>query len=719
MLLDDLSSRGEATQPCVLIVDDDKLVRLVGRAAVEQSGFVVREAETGEAAMEVCLDQPPDIVLLDVRLPGMDGFETCRRLRRSSLGRHLPVVMLTGLDDLRSIEQAYQAGATDFAVKPVNWTILCHRLEYMLRASRSEARLRQSEAQLANAQRIARLGYWEWDRTSRVFSASEETLSIVGRHAEDLATLDAFVGCIHPDEREDFEALISDLATGSEPEERECRVLRPDGSERVFRQRAEACCDGDGRFVGIMATLQDVSAYRKAERRATFLAHYDPVTGLPNRRSLVSHLGTLIDEAARAGRRLAVLSLDIDRFKRINETLGYRAGDDMLQLVAERLVSSVRVSDVIGRSSTTRLPVNVARFGGDEFIVVVPDLVDVENATAVARRLARTVGEPFEQDGQAVALTTSIGIAVFPQNGVDAVSLLRSAATAMNHVKAAGGDAYRFYAESMNSDGRERLDLEAALRRAIERGELELFYQPQYDLQSRQMLSVEALLRWNHPRLGQIPPGKFIPVAEESGLISELGDWVLDEVCGQLMAWKEQGLERIRVGVNLAGRQFRDPEFVDRLRQRIERAELPRGCIDLELTESTLMESGNASVETLRRLKELGLGLAIDDFGVGFSSLNYLRDFPVDCLKIDRGFVRGLPDRREDVSITHAIIALAKSLHLRVVAEGVENEQQLDFLDRAGCDLIQGFLLARPMPAAELTARLCRNRVSERSPAVA
>jgi len=468
------------------------------------------------------------------------------------------------------------------------------------------------------------------------------------------------------------------------------------GRRRYISASGEALFDDDGHFLGYRGTSRDVSLRKQAEARIRYLATHDELTALPNRVMFSELLSHVLENSRRNKRRFAVFFIDLDRFKFINDNLGHEAGDTLLREVATRLKTSLRSGDV------------VARLGGDEFVVLLPDMHDNEHAGTVARKLQSAIIRPVEISGQEWRVTASIGISTFPDDAQNEASLMKHADIAMYHAKEEGKNNFQFYDGRLKERSLERLALETHLRRAIERNELSLHYQPKLELATNRLSGVEALLRWNSAELGAVTPARFIPLAEETGLIIPIGKWVLRTACAQLMAWQRAGLPTVRVAVNLSPRQLSDPNLVADVRAALAETGMPPDLLELEVTESSVMHNIERAVQVLTALKTMGVRLAIDDFGTGYSSLAQLKRFPIDTLKVDRSFIREIPDDPEDRAIAEAIIAMGRTLSLTVIAEGVETPAQQEFLRAHGCDQMQGFYFSKPIAADEF-AELLRN----------
>jgi diguanylate cyclase (GGDEF)-like protein/PAS domain S-box-containing protein len=473
-------------------------------------------------------------------------------------------------------------------------------------------------------------------------------------------------------------------------------LLRKDGSLVWVLENGSLIEGPEGQV--IEGTLIDITERRRAEEQVKHLAFHDTLTGLPNRLLFNDRLDMAVVQAHRTQQRLATLFLDLDRFKVINDSLGHSVGDELLRRVAERVTDCIREGDT------------VARLGGDEFTVLVPSLSREEDAAKIAQKILEAVRLPFFIDERELFVTTSIGAAIYPTDGTDAETLLRNADTAMYRAKDQGRDNYQLYTPAMNSKALEQLSLESRLRQALHNDELVLHYQPLIDLRTGQIRGAEALLRWRHPTLGLIPPGQFIPLAELSGLIVPIGQWVLRTACAQVRSWHQMGYPNLTMAVNLSSRQFQQTDLVHQVTEALELSQLPAGALDLEITESNAMQNAEISISTLGHLKNLGVSLSMDDFGTGYSSLNYLKRFPIDRIKIDQSFVRDITEDADDAAIATAMIAMAHSLQLSVVAEGVETEEQLIFLRQHLCDEMQGFLFSKPIPPEKFEELLRTNR---------
>ncbi|MBI5719166.1 MAG: EAL domain-containing protein [Burkholderiales bacterium] len=706
------TSAQASVRPHVLVVDDDAGGRRLTRATLNRAGFAVSEAGDGRAALEAMRAGIPDLVLLDVSMPVMDGFTACAELRRLPGGERVPVVMMTGLDDTASIERAFEAGATDFITKPINWAVLPHRVRYMMRASAAIDELQQNQKRLSNAQRIGEMGDWEWDLRDNRVSSSEQAWRIFG-HAElpRAARPEDFFAAVHAEDAQRLRHAFAGATARGEGFAFDHRMQLADGGVRHVHQQVEVAERGaEGQALRLAGVVHDITRRKDAEEQIRRLAYYDPLTGLPNRLLFVEQLERALAQAARHARRLSIMFVDLDNFKRVNDTLGHRAGDELLRKASARLAGALRAHDALARGAEASvLPEqNIARLGGDEFIVMLTDVHAVEHVAGVAQRLVQTLAEPITVQGTEVFVGGSVGVATYPEDGTDIDTLLMNADTAMYRAKALGRGGFQLYDRSMNALALDRLHMETRLRRALERDEFVLHYQPRVDVVSGRIVGAEALIRWQHPERGLLPPAEFIPLVEDAGLVIPIGEWAIQTVCRQSAAWAAAGLNPVPIAVNLASTHLRERGLPARVAQALAAHGVPASCLEIEVTESILLADPELSISIAQELAAMGVMLSIDDFGTGYSSMSYLKKLPIAALKIDRSFVRDLETDPDDAAIVSAIVALAHSLKLKVVAEGVETPAQLSFLQSVRCDQYQGFLTSRAVSVPEFERLLHR-----------
>ena len=794
----------KSTQPQitrVLVIDDEEAARLMMQATLEKAGFQVDTAGDYQGARLQFKKQRPDLVLLDVLLPDGDGFSLCRELLQQYPGHDLPIAMVTGLDDLESINKAYESGATDFITKPVSWGTLPYRLQYLLRASRAFADLSLSESKtralLSNLPdiiiRLHRegavldmqvgsyvfdMGEWlhpaedgsyhlpsdiaaligtridaalrgkgmqmlefQWSRDpmcvrhwearivprdrqevllvvreitqrrqqenqlrlwAKVFEASNEAIlitdanfriisvnrayeTIMGYREQDVLGVDTLEVGAKLQTYSFYRNLVSLLKERGHWQG-ELINQRKSGEEFPSWFSVTQVTNSRGEPEHYIAIFNDITEHKNSRAQIEFLAHHDALTGLPNRILLNDRLEMAITQVRRQGEKLGILFIDLDRFKNVNDSLGHGVGDQILQEAAKRLTANVRTGDT------------VSRLGGDEFVVLFPRVRTEGNLADLTIKLREQLQLPYTVDGISLHITPSIGIAVYPDDGEDPNTLIKNADAAMYLAKEKGRNNYQFYTPTLNAKTLDRLKLESDLRSAIDAGDFELHYQPQIIGSSGQLWGLEALIRWRHRERGLISPAEFIPLAEETGLIVGLGDWVLVQAVKQLAEWRRQGHNHLVVSVNISALQFRQGDFLDRVKHILQEAQLVPDAIELELTETMLMQDVQSAIQTLKGLRELGFRIAIDDFGTGFSSLNYLRHLPINVLKIDQSFVREMLQEPESLAIVESIIALAQALGKETIAEGVETRAEFDVLQARGCRLMQGYFFARPMP---------------------
>jgi len=803
---------------------------------ISEIGVDVRVAINGPTALRYAnLEPRPDLVLLDVMMPEMDGHNVLRALRAQASTRDIPVIFVTALDSTQDEEIGLQEGAVDYIAKPIRPAILRARVLAQLELKKSRdfllsqkvwleqevnrrvAENQQLETRLQLALNTAGFGVWEHDYNSGRNEWSPSLSAMLGRRAGPATTAQA-LELMHPQDRPQFNECLSAASDEIHIEELRMqhqqghwvwtelrgRVLQRDAqgqprrilgtmadisrrkadeellklSSVVFTGISDGVCitdaqghimltndaftkvtgysaddarghnprmlrsgihgeafyrnlwdtltqhsswqgeitnrrkdgelvtewlsisavsDAAGQTSHYVGIFSDLSERQAAAQRIQYLSSFDPLTNLPNRNLFSDRLGQALINAHRFNRETAVILLDLDRFRFINDTLGAPTGDKILVEMARRLNLQVRDGDTIGRRS------------GNEFGFCMANLSHESDVIALAQRMLEATTEPFDIDGQSIVITASIGISIAPRNGNDTEVLLMSADTALLRAKKGGRNTFRFYSPEMDADAERRLALEAALRSALNNNELTVFYQPQVGLDSGNLIGMEALLRWNHPKHGAIAPVEFIPIAEETGLILSIGEWVLRMACLQTRRWLDLGFVNLRIAVNLSARQFRQANLSGLVSSILSESGLPPGALELEITESAFIDDIDEAIRQCRALKALGCKLSLDDFGTGYSSLAYVSRFPFDKIKIDQGFVRDIIENPVNAAIATATIVMARSLNLMVLAEGVETEAQASFLRSRHCDSMQGYLFSKPVPAAEFELLLVTN----------
>jgi len=686
----------------ILVVDRDEGTRGRIQYALHNAGYEVVPAATGPEALRSFGDGSRfGLVMLDLGLPAIDGHPLCAWIRDMA-GELLPIVMITGADDVRSVGAAYDAGATDFITTPIEPALLGYRVRHLLRVHRALADLRAAESRnLAILEAIPDL-LFELDGDGRYLdyhSPPNDPLAlpaeqILGRTVHEVLPEHAANVCMS--------ALEAAAEKGSSTG-KTFKLELPQGD--FWFELSVARKSDSGATPRFMVLSRNITERMAAEYRIRKMAFFDGLTGLPNRGYFMRRLDRHIRHAQESATKIAILFMDLDGFKNINDTLGHSFGDRLLRAAAQRLLHALRPDDMVRPYKNDAL--ELARLGGDEFISLVLRMGARDEALVVANRILTVMRQPFLLDERQLTLTTSIGIAVYPDDGADPATLLKHGDTAMYHAKDSGRDNCQFYSATMTRHAVRNLELDESLRVAEERNELALHYQLQLDIVSETVHSIEALVRWKHPTHGDVPPGNFIPLAERNGMILPIGRWILRTACLQAAHWRRSG-RPTRIAVNISALQWRDPRFVDMVFEALAETQLPAELLELEMTETAVMENTDATLAQLRTLRAQGVRIALDDFGTGYSSLSYLSRMPLTSLKIDRAFISGLPAASHNRAIVRAILAMARSLNLSVTAEGVETQEQANILHAMGCDVLQGFLFSRPVPAGDIPALLDR-----------
>lgn len=665
----------------ILVVDDERVNRAMLSHLLKRNGYSADEAADGEAALLKISEESFDLVLLDVVMPRMDGYTVLKELRRKFSEFELPVIMVTANNDSGQIVDAFCQGANDYVTKPIDVQVTLARIGTHIRLKHAQVALRDSEQRYALAARGTNDGLWDWNLTTNEVYYSPRWKAMLGLADEDVSrSPECWLRRIHAEDRRRVEGELASHWRGETQHfETELRVLHQDGNYRWMLCRGLAVRDSQGVAQRMAGSLTDITEGKVA----------DALTGLPNRLLFLERLQRAMDHCdQRGGFQFAVLYLDIDNFKLINDSLGHDVGDRLLLSVARRLEDCLRSGDTM-----------VARLGGDEFTVLLERIRSDADAHIVAERILEKLSQPVVLDDREIFASASIGITVTSDRWHKAEHLLREADTAMYHAKAEGKSRYRVFDPSMQEEVSARLELENDLRRAVERNELWLQYQPIVELKSGRLTGFEALVRWQHPRLGLVSPVNFVPIAEETGIIVPIGWWVLREACQQIIQWKEQlpAIGPLMISVNASSKQLSHPDCVQQVAQIIDETGIDPNDLKLELTESAIMDSPELGAQLLAKLRELGVRVGIDDFGTGYSSLAYLHRLPLDVLKVDRSFVSKMIDSQENAAIVRTILALAHSLDLDVVAEGIETDEQRAQLTAMGCEYGQGYLFGRPL----------------------
>ncbi len=665
----------------------------------QQQRYRLKTADSISSGLKALDSETFDVVLLDFELPDSSGFDTPRRVQERA--PEVPIVALTGHSDEEFAARAISMGVQDYLIKGRIVSDLLYRaVLYAIERKKSQQLLKNSEERFRAFFELTGVGAFQADPSGRFVLVNGSFCNIMGYDRDDLLSL-SFGDLTHPDDLpghlKEFELLLNG---GQSQYDTEKRFVHKDGRTVWVHLSMTLLRDAKGRPLRAMGIVQDITGKKSAEEEIKHIADHDALTGLPNRRLFIELTRLEVAQARRNRKKIAFLFLDLDRFKNVNDTLGHGAGDEMLMEVAYRIRRNLRKSDT------------VARVGGDEFNIILPDIARGEDGSEIASKLVASFQAPFFIAGHELRMTASIGISVYPDDDEDMDTLFRYADIAMYYAKKQGRNAFQFYNPAINTRSIERMQMEGWLRRCVERDELSVHYQPQLEIKTGKIISAESLVRWNHPERGLLQPKSFVPLAEETGLIAAIDLWVLNAVCRQVRTWLDAGFPPFSITVNLSARLFQDPELVVKISKILKDTAFPADCLGLEITESVAMSNIEYTAEQLGKLAEMGMHILIDDFGTGYSSLNYLKRLPIGRLKIDRTFIEDIRTDPDDRAIINAVTAMAHNLRMKVIAEGVETEDQLEFLRGAGCDEIQGYLVSKPLPAEEFSKLIASGKFS-------
>lgn len=697
----------------ILIVDDDPVVLKSLKDLLATRGIDANTAIGGREAI-VCLDQKEyDLVLLDLQMPYVNGHDVMRHIKQQKM--NLSIIVVSGETSFEAARDACSQGAYDFLRKPYATDELMITVKNALKEKSLEKQNKRIQNQLHESERLHRYlvntspdiiyildqdGHFSFinDRIETLLGYDNKEL--IGKHYSIL---------VHQKDLEVARYVFNERRVGDRASRNvELRLkCKDDSSPRFFEASTLPIelssmgiyqNEGDPKkktYLGTYGVARDITERKLAEDTINFQAYHDLLTNLPNRALLRDRLSLAISQAKREDEMLAVMFLDLDRFKNINDSLGHVVGDELLQQVSTRLKSCVREGDTL------------ARFGGDEFTLLLPKITrGKDDVSSIAEKINDVLKDPFVIDNNELYVSASIGISIYPRDGTNMDLLIKHADIAMYHVKDTGKNNYKFYSDDMTTPYFQNLSLETGIHKALDNDEFHLMYQPQINLKTGEIVGVEALLRWDHPEHGMITPAEFVPFAEETGMIVEIGHWVLRNACAELRRWRDAGLPEIRMSINMSARQLAEKAIVKHISNILKDYGIPGHCLEIEITENTIMSDMDSVIQKLKALSKKGVFIAIDDFGTGYSSLSYLHKLPIHTLKIDRAFIKEVNMQHSGNSIINTIVAMARGLNLNVIAEGVETQQQLEYLQEIECSEAQGFLFGKPLPADVITQLL-------------
>lgn len=702
----------------VLIIDDNTSILYSTKTLIEAAGYHCIIADGGEAGLNVLNSMPIDIVLLDLSMPGIDGYEVLHQIHQNEI--KADVIVVSGEATFNNATRVIRDGALDFLKKPYKSAELLSIIDRIAYKRSLRRQLELTRNQLEQSEKRYRFIVsnspdiiYMIDHKGFFTFINERVKDLLGYTPEELIG-EHFSVLIHEDDADIANHIFNDRRTGdraTHSAEFRLRCSDPEIEAKAFESSTiviELCAMGiyerqaDGTpYLGTYGVARDITERKKAQAMIHFQAYHDLLTRLPNRELFLDRLHHSISQAARNKSKLAVFFLDMDGFKFINDSLGHVTGDKLLQQVANRLQHTLRDSDT------------VSRIGGDEFSILLPELLDSEEAALVAQKILNEFSSPIVLDNHKITVSFSIGIALYPDDASSTEDLIKYADMAMYHIKGRGKNGYEYFSRNMQSIYHHRHSIEQDIRTALDENQFEAYYQPQYDISNNQIIGLEALIRWNHPTKGLITPDSFIPIAEEIGLIGEIGLFMLHTGCQQLKTWIMDGLQPLKLSINVSPYQLIDSDFDLLLCELVSHYQLPRNRLMIEITETALMQEMDKVLPRLRHLVKCGIGISIDDFGVGYSSLSYLQTLPIEIIKIDRSFLHFSDKGIEKACIIKAIVAMARELEMGIVVEGVETTAQLEFIKQIGCNIVQGFLLGRPAPENEIRQLLLKTNKSQ------
>ena len=691
---------GKVRQPHILIVDDDEYIQSFVGGVLECFDYELSYAGNITKALVLLEQNQPDLILLDIHLIDATGFDLLKIIEGKENLKEIPVLIMTGDLSKETINESYQFNIYDFIEKPVHQSLLIKRVESALAKKQLNNELHKKEKRIIHMQHLAGMGFWEYDSEIDNVTCSDEMCSILGLKKEEADfNLHSFLAHTHDEDVDMVSEVIHNAIKSGHPYAIEHRIYDDDGYETIVLHQGEITRKDNPDYYKINATMTDITERKNAQDLIEYTSFYDKLTELPNRIMFCNRMSALMDDNDKNSKLMGVVFIGIDRFKNINDSLGHSIGDELLIKITERFKSFEDIE--------------VARFSGDVFSLAIPDMSTIDGIVYEISQIQSALSEPFNVSGHELYITVSIGVSVYPLHYGGKDELINNAESAMHYSKNSGGNRISSFDKQMTVTGKRRLFIETDLRKAIDKEQFEVFYQPQVSVHNRRLIGMEALIRWNHPEHGLISPDDFIPVAEETGLIVPIGQWVLETATRQVAEWINNGYGLLRVGVNLSAMQFENTDLVKDVENALSRSGLLPCSLDLEVTESSAMRDVNKTISILNTFSEMGVQTSLDDFGTGYSSLSYLKMMPLSTLKIDREFVKDITANGENGELARMIISMCHTLGLNVIAEGVETEEHMQFLAQHECIEAQGYLFSPPVDKVKFEGIL--NQFSESS----
>ncbi len=676
-----------SNKPQILVIDDDNVTRLTLKKTLLKQGYHVEDADSGEAGLALLDHYSPQLILLDVMMPGINGFEACQQIRKQFSYDEVQIIMLTGLNDIESVDEAFDVGANDFITKPINWPLLVKRVRYAIRDRERQIELAESESRLRKSLRIAKLAYWQLDMPTQKIYLSDVFYEQFYNSSIKIENFDQYISVVHKEDKNLLHNKLTELCNTKTEIELDHRIII-NHHEYIFHLNAEAVLDRTGEITTLRGTVQNVTQQRNADALIKHQALHDALTGLPNKKKFTSELTRLLNRYKEETYMTAIVAIGLKRFNEIRDSLGHQSTDKLLKSFASRL-SSLSYIQVAGH------------YESETFIIIINNLYEYEQLDSQLDSILQHLLSPYLINEQEIFVDIRIGISIFPIEEDSADILISNALLALTNARESINDKICFHSPEMNKLALRTRNIETQLRHAMSHDQLHLFYQPQIRLDSKELIGAEALIRLKLNQDDWMSPLDFIPIAEETGLIIPIGYWIIETACKQIRSWIDNNMTDLRIGINLSAKQFNDPELSNKLNSAVEKYGVPSHCIDLEITEGIALHDIDQTINVLQRFKQCGYTISIDDFGTGYSSLSSIHLLPIDILKIDRAFIKDIGHNGEHGTLAKTIINMAHNLNLSVIAEGAETDDHIKFLKEHHCNEVQGFYYSRPLPAEQ------------------